>query len=183
MRAVIKRLHWAAALSLLITVGTAGPASFYGKNTTKSVDENDVTLRLLRLLDDSYGGKFDDYLLADLYTDAASGEQYRHILHVDYDKNRTFGRLSLYVRGVGKMTPEQLAVYSPKEIYDFAEIDLEKFIKTGPGPFGASGDLYLHSVSGGPLIHGAINDEVQKRYADIITQYVMSALEKQRKSQ
>jgi len=178
----VKRPDRAVVLFLVVTAGLVVPASFYGKNATKSADANDVTLRLFHLLDDSYGGKFDDYVLADLYTDAASGEQYRHIVRVDYDKNRAFGRLSLYVRGVAKMTPEQLAVYSPKEIYDFAEIDLEKFIKTDPGTFGGSGDLHLHSVNGGPLVQAAINDEVQKRYADIIAQYVIPSLEKEHKT-
>jgi hypothetical protein len=182
MQAVIERPHWAAALSLLVMVGLSGPANFYAKNSSKSVDENDVTLQLFRLLDDSYGGKFDDYVLADLYTDAASGQEYRHILHVDYDKNRAFGRLNLCVRGVAKMTPEQLAVYTPKEIYDFAKIDLEKFFKTAPGPFGASGDLYLRSVNGGALANAAINNEAQKRYTDIVSQYVIPALEKPHKT-
>jgi hypothetical protein len=182
MQSLLKRSRWAGVLSLLVTAGLAGPACLYAKNGTKAVDPNDVTLRLFHLLDDSYGGKCDDYVLADLYTDAASGEEYRHILHIDYDKNRAFGRLNVYIRSVGKMTPEQLAVYTPKEIFDFAEIDLEKLIKTDPGPFGGPGDLYFHSVSGGPLVQGAINADVEKRYADILTQYVIPALEKGHKT-
>lgn len=179
MQSLAKRSHWAGVLSLLITAGLAGPASLYAKNATKAVDPNDVTLRLFHLLDDSYSGKFNDYVLTDLYSDAANGQEYRHIVHIDYDKNRTFGRLNLYIRGVAKMTPEQLAVYTPKEIFDFAEMDLEKFIKTEPGPFGGPGDLYFHSVNGGPLVQGAINEDLGKRYADILTQYVTPALEKE----
>ena len=182
MQFLSKRSHWAGVLSLLVTAGLAGSATLWAKNATKALDPNDVTLRLFHLLDDSYGGKFDDYLLADLYTDAASGQEYRHVVHVDYDKNRAFGRLSLYIRGVAKMTPEQLAVYTPKEIFDFAEVDLEKFIKTDPGPFGGTGDLYLHSVNGGPLVQGAANQDVEKRYTDILTQYVIPALEKGHKA-
>jgi len=182
MQLPLNRVHLAVVLSLLISTGLATNTAA-GKNVPKgAIDPNDMTLRLFHSLDDSFSGKFDDYILADLYTDASTGQEYRHILHIDYDKNRTFGRLNLYIRSVAKMTPEQLAIYTPKEIFDFAQADLEKFIKTDPGPYGGSGDLYFHSVDGGPLVHATINDEVEKRYADIVTQFVIPALDRDHKA-
>ena len=181
MQLPLNRLHLAVVLSLLVTAGFATVAA--GKNVPKAaVDPNDVTVRLFHSLDDSFAGKFDDYVLADLYTDASTGQEYRHILHIDYDKSRTFGRLNIYIRSVAKMTPEQHAIYTPKEIFDFAQSDLEKFIKTDPGPYGGTGDLYFHSLDGGPLVHAAINNEMEKRYADIVTQFVIPALEKDHKA-
>lgn len=141
-------------------------------------DENDVTGKLFQLLDSQHNGKLDDiYVLADSYTDA-SGDQYRHVLRIDYDKNRSFGRLAIYLRSVGKMTPEQLSTYTPEQIYGFGEVDLAKFVKTDPGPFGQKGDLYLESSDDQPLHTTAANGEARKSYEAYVTQYVIPALQK-----
>jgi hypothetical protein len=141
-------------------------------------DENDVTGKLFQLLDSQHGGKLDDiYVLADSYTDA-SGDQYRHVLRIDYDKNRSFGRLAIYLRSVGKMTPEQLSTYTPEQIYGFGEVDLAKFVKTDPGPFGQKGDLYLESSEDQPLHTTAANGDARKNYEAYVTQYVIPALQK-----
>ena len=43
------------------------------------------------------------------------------------------------------MTPQQLETYTAKQIYDFGETDLEKYVKTNAGEFGTAGDVYLHA--------------------------------------
>ena len=74
-------------------------------------DPNDVTGRLFQLLDDTHEGKLTDcYLLADLYKGkdlSTPDEEFQHVLHVDYDKNRGFGKLNLHVRTLAKLAPEQ----------------------------------------------------------------------------
>lgn len=164
-----------AALCAAVGFVLAASDSLYSK---KKEEGNDTTSRLFQILDEAYGGKLEDYVLAAAYTDPASGEEFRHVLRVDYDKSRAFGRLNLYVRGVGKMTPQQLSSYTPQQIYDFAEIDLEKFIKSEPGPFGLPGDLYLRSSAAGPLTREPITDEARKQYDNFVTQYLVPALEK-----
>lgn len=164
-----------AALCAAAGFVLAASGSLYGKHKEEG---NDTTSRLFQLIDDAYGGKLEEYVLADAYTDPASGEEFRHVLRVDYDKSRTFGRLNLYVRGVGKMTPQQLSSYTPQQIYDFGEIDLEKFIKSAPGPFGQPGDLYLRSSEAGPLTREPVTGEARKQYDDLVTQYLVPALEK-----
>jgi hypothetical protein len=137
-----------------------------------------VTIQLFQILNTSFGGKVDHFcLLGDMYTDA-SGEQYRRVLRVDYDKSRTFGRLNIYVRSVGKMTPDQLATYTPAQIYDFGESDQAKFVKSDTLTFGAPGDIYLEAEGDGPLHTTPITDEVRKQYLTLITQYVIPALQK-----
>jgi hypothetical protein len=173
-RAGAGRWRWAALCAAAGFV-LAASASLSGK---RKEGGNDTTSSLFQLLDDTYGGKLEEYVLADVYADPASGEELRHVLRLDYDKSRAFGRLNLYVRGVGKMTPQQLSSYTPKQIYDFGEIDLEKFIKSAPGPFGQPGDLYLRSSDAGPLTRAPITDEARKQYDDLVTQYLIPALEK-----
>ncbi len=144
-----------------------------------ATDPNDVTSRLFELLDSSHDGKLDElYLLADTYTDPKSNETFRHVLKVEYDKNRAFGRLRLYVRSVGKMTPEQLSTYTPKQIFDFGEEDQEKYVKTDPGPFGQTGDLYLRSAPDSPLASAPITGEVRKAFETYLTEYILPALQK-----
>lgn len=159
-------------LAIILTVPAVSGAG------SRNRDENDATAKLFQLLDSQHSGKLDDiYLLADLYTDS-SGEQYRHVLRVDYDKSRAFGRLAIYLRSVGKMTPEQLAAYTPEQIYNFGEVDAAKFVKTDPGTFGQRGDLYLQSSADQPLHTTAVNEEARKNYETYITQYIIPALEK-----
>jgi len=171
-----KRLHLSGTLCLLLGIVLIAPGEVFA--THNKVEENDATARLFALLDNAHGGKLDDvYLLADAYTDA-SGDQYRHVLRVDYNKNRAFGRLAIYVRSVGKMTPEQLSTYTPEQIYNFGEIDLEKLVKTDPGPFGQRGDLFLTADGDGPLHTSAITDDARKSYDTFLTQYLIPAVQK-----
>jgi hypothetical protein len=177
MRTLRGNLYLSAAVYLAAAAVLVFPASLRGGSRNK-VDENDVTSKLFQLLDNQHSGKLDDiYVLADVYTDA-SGEQYRHVLRVDYEKNRSFGRLAIYLRSVGKMTPEQLAVYTPEQIYGFGEVDLAKFVKTDPGPFGQRGDLYLESSDDQPLHTVSVTEEARKSYETYVSQYIIPALQK-----
>jgi hypothetical protein len=165
------------SVAFLLAAILVFPALLSASNRNRG-DENDVTGKLFQLLDSQHGGKLDDiYVLADTYTDA-SGDQYRHVLRIDYDKNRSFGRLAIYLRSVGKMTPEQLSTYTPEQIYGFGEVDLAKFVKTDPGPFGQKGDLYLESSEDQPLHTTAANGDARKNYEAYVTQYIIPALQK-----
>jgi hypothetical protein len=171
-----------AAVAAVLLVGLLGSSSrrLYAKHKPEEMSANDPTLRLFQLLDSSRDGKLPDfYLLADLYKDPNKADQeLRHVLRVDYDKNRGFGKLNLWVRSVGQMTQQQLQTYSPKQIYDFAETDQEKYVKTNPGSFGAPGDLYLRASDDGPLASAPITDEVRKSYEVFVTQYLLPAVQK-----
>lgn len=182
MRAVGAKFYLSVVVSVLAGLAPGFTGKLYASHNHK-VDGGDVTAPLFELLDSAYGGKLTDfYVLADTFTDPASGEQYRHVLRLDYDKSRGFGRLRIYVRSVGKMTPEQLAVYTPQQIYDFGETDLEKFVKSDRGPFGETGDLYLQAKDGGPLHTFAVTDDARKEYDDFVTQYLIPALQQGHKT-
>lgn len=175
MRAVQQRAGWGAALSVVVGMALTSPP---GAQAREKFEPDPATIQLFQILNSSFSGKVDHFcLLGDMYTDA-SGEQYRRVLRVDYDKNRAFGRLNVYVRSVGKMTPDQLATYTPAQIYDFGESDQAKFVKTDTLTFGAPGDLYLAAQGDGPLHSASITDEVRKQYSDLLTQYVIPALQK-----
>jgi hypothetical protein len=175
MRAVRSSACWGVALSMAMGMGMAAPP---GAGAREKYEPDPATIQLFQVLNTSFGGKVEHFcLLGDTYTDA-SGQQFRHVLRVDYDKSRGFGRLNLYVRSVGKMTPDQLATYTPQQIYDFGESDQAKFVKTDTLTFGAPGDLYLEAQDDGPLHSAAITDAVRKRYSDLLTQYVIPALQK-----
>lgn len=175
MGVVQPKMSWAVALSVVLGVSLAVPA------LTRARERNEpdaATIELFRVLNTQFGGKVEHFcLLADKYSDS-SGQQFRHVLRVDYDKDRLFGRLNLYVRSVGAMTPDQLATYTPQQIYDFGESDQEKFVKTDTGSFGEKGDLYLQTRGDGPLHSETVTDEARKEYTDFITQYVIPALQK-----
>lgn len=174
MRAVHRRAAWCVTLSVVAGATLAAPPG----RAREKFEPDPATIQLFQILNSSFGGKIDHFcLLADMYTDA-SGQQYRRVLRVDYDKGRAFGRLNLYVRSVGKMTPDQLATYTPAQIYDFGESDQAKFVKTDSLTFGAPGDLYLQAQDDGPLHSATITDEVRKRYSDLVTQFVIPALQK-----
>jgi len=175
MRAVHPRTCWGVALSIIMGVGMAAPT---GAGAREKNEPDPATIQLFQVLNSSFGGKVEHFcVLADTYTDP-SGQQFRRVLRVDYDKSRSFGRLSLYVRSVGNMTPEQLAAYTPQQIYDFGESDQAKFVKTDTLTFGAPGDLYLAAQDDGPLHSAQITDDVRKRYSDFVTQFVIPALQK-----
>lgn len=168
------------AVVLLAVFGTQRLVNAREKNS--QVDPNDVTLRLFQLLDDSHDGKLADfYVLADIYKDKDSSnpdEELQHVLLVDYDKDRNFGKLNLHVRSLTKLAPEQLKTYTPKQIYNFGDEDTEKFVKSDPGQLGRTGDMYLRATADRPPMDTPISDEVRKAYEFYLTQYVIPALQK-----
>lgn len=169
-----------SAVALLAVCGTQRLVSAREKNS--QVDSNDVTFRLFQLLDDLHEGKLADfYLLADIYKNKDSSnpeEELQHVLHLDYDKDRNFGKLNLHVRSLTKLAPEQLKTYTPKQIYDFGDEDTEKFVKSDPGQLGRAGDMYLRATADRPLRDTPISDEARKAYEFYLTQYLIPALRK-----
>ena len=169
-------------LGVLAVSGTQRLASARERNS--QFDPNDVTARLFQLLDDSHDGKLADfYVLADLYKDkdkdsSTPNEELQHVLRVDYDKERNFGKLSLHVRTLTKLAPDQLKTYTPKQIYDFGDEDTEKFVKSDAGELGRRGDMYLRATANRPPADTPISDEVRKAYEFYLTQYVIPALQK-----
>lgn len=165
-------------------VSTVAAAAFFGTADVrlghakeKPVDPNDPTLRLYDVLDTTRSGKLQDFfLLADIYAD--QGKDYQHVLRIEYEKARAFGKLRIWVRSVAKMAPEQLQAYTSKQVYDFGEIDLEKFVKTDPGEFGRQGDIYLRGDAENPLATAPITDSVRKSYEMLVTEYILPALQK-----
>jgi len=133
-----------------------------------------------QLLDNSYGGNLTDYyLLADLYADPQNpSNQLQHVIRVDYDKGRFFGRFRIYVRSVGKLSPAQLNTYNIEQIYDFGESDEAEFEKINPGPLGGTGDLFMTATSNGPLASAPITDQAREEYDMLLTQYLLPALKK-----
>lgn len=156
------------------------PQSLGAKERIQPVSSDDPTFRLYQLLDTSYGGKLDElYVIADTFKDPKKGDQAeQHILKLEYDKSRAFGKLRLYVRVVDKLTSDQEKTYTPKQVYEFAEADSEKFTKTDPGPLGRPGDLYFQATQDRPLATVPVTDEARKEYDDFITQYLLPALAK-----
>lgn len=167
-----------AALALLVVAGSeAGRLS--AKEKQVAVNPNDPTVRLFALLDSKDNGKLEDlYLLADTFNDPKNPGQQQHVIEVEYSKDRAFGKLQIHVRTVGQLTPEQLKAYSPKQIFDYAENDSAKFMKTDAGPFGKPGDVYFEQVADGALSDTAITADVQSQYDRYINQYLLPALEK-----
>jgi hypothetical protein len=164
--------------TLLSTAGL--PVFEFAKEKTQAVSPDDVTLRLFQLLDTSYAGKLSEfYVIGDVYKDSKiPDKELQRIFKAEYDKDRAFGRFRLYVRSVDKLTPGQLKDYTSKQVYDFAEVDVEKFTKTDPGPFGKAGDLYLQATENGPLATAPTTDDVRKEYETYIAQWILPALEK-----
>jgi hypothetical protein len=168
---------------LLLAVFAAGqPSLLSAKDKTPPVDPNDVTFRLFQLLDDSHGGKLDDfYVLADIYKDkdpANADGELQHVLRVEYDKNRMFGKLNIHVRCMAKLAPEQLKTYTLKQIYDFGADDSEKFVKSEPGELGKAGDMFLRATGDRPPASTPITDDARKEYEFFLTQYILPALQK-----
>jgi hypothetical protein len=156
------------------------PGQYIAKEKTPAVSPNDLTLRLFQLLDTSYSGKLPEfYLVGDIYKDPKDPhKELQHVFKAEYDEQNAFGKFKLSVRSVDKLTPGQLKDYTPKEIYEFAEVDVEKFIKTNPGPFGRTGDLYFQASENGPLATVPITDQAQKEYETYVGQWILPALEK-----
>ena len=169
------------ALLAFVLFAGGSPGIATAKDRLAAVSSDDPTLRLYSLLDTKLGGKLEDfYLLADTFSDPQNPNQsQQHVLKLEYDKSRAFGKLRIYVRTVDQLTPDQLKTYNTKEIYDFAESESEKFTKTDPGNFGRTGDVYFQPTSpGGPLGTATATPEVQSRYEHYVTQFVIPALEK-----
>ena len=174
--------------TLLIIIGTGftllalgGGGCLGAKEKGSQIGPNDATVRLYSLLDSKYSGKLEGYyVLADVVNDPKNpGQAQQHVLLVEYNKDRAFGKLNIHVRTVAQLSPEQLKTYNPKQIYEFAESDSAKFTKTDPGPFGKPGDLYFEPTSsGGALATVTSTPEVQAQYDHFVTQYLLPALEK-----
>ena len=160
---------------------TAGFAAFCpAKEKPVAVSPDDVTLRLFQLLDSSHGGKLPEfYVVGDVYKDPKNADkELQHVFKAEYDKDKAFGRLRIYVRSVDKLSAGQLSDYTPKQIYEFADADMEKFTKTDPGPLGRTGDLYFQATENGPLATTPVSDEARKEYEACVSQWLMPALEK-----
>ena len=150
------------------------------KEKTPVVGPDDLTFRLYQLLDKSYGGKLAEfYVLGDIYKNPkAADQELQHVFRAEYDKDRAFGRFRLYVRSVDKLTEEQLKNYTAKEVYEFGEMDAEKFTKTDPGSLGRVGDLYFRASENGPLATVPITEDARKEYETYVGQWLLPALEK-----
>jgi len=158
-----------------------GAGLLEAKEKTPQLSPNDPTVRLYSLLDSKYNGKLEDFcLLADVVSDPKNpGQAQQHVLRIEYNKDRAFGKLRIYVRTVAQLTPAQMKTYSPKQIYDFGETDSAKFTKTDPGPLGKPGDVYFEApADGGALATVSVTPEVQAQYERYLTQYLLPALEK-----
>ena len=180
------KLKWQPfAVGALLACCLAGiPLSVHavGKDDPKPVrgDPNDPTFRLSQAIDTLKGGKLTDfYVLADVYKDPAQpNEESQHILKVEYDKAKMFGKLQIVVRSVGKIHPDQMKAYTTKDFFEFGLSDQSKFIKTEAGPFGKPGDMYLRSTPDRPLSSAPVTDDVRKDYEAFVTEYVLPAVEK-----
>lgn len=177
---MIRKFLLMSAATLASLLSGAIPAAQLHAKQKDAVDANDPTVRLFQLLDGSYGGKLGDfYLLADIYPDPKNpGQEFQRVLRVEYDKNRAFGKLKVYVRSVAKMQPDQLKTFTPKMVYEFGVEDAEKFVKTEAGPLGRMGDLYLRSTEEHPLATAPVTDEERKTYQRLVTDHVLPALQK-----
>jgi hypothetical protein len=176
-----RRLVFFRRATLCAAVAIVGlPLLVSAKEKAPAISPDDLTLRLYQLLDSSYGGKLSEYyLIGDVYKDTKTPDkELQHIFKVEYEKERAFGKLRLYVRCIDKLTPGQFKDYTPKQIYEFGDADSEKFSKTDPGPFGKPGDLYLQATPEGPLASAPITDQVRKAYETYVSQWLMPALEK-----
>jgi len=176
----MKKIRMLAVSLAVICAALVGVPSASARRETPTASPDDPTYQLYQVLDNSYGGKLKElYLLADIYNDPQNHEnQLQHVLRVEYDKSRFFGRLRIQVRSVSKLTPEQLKTYNPKQIYDFGEQDEEVFAKIDPGPLGQKGDLFLQATSLGPLAPAPVTADITKQYESFITEYILPALKK-----
>lgn len=175
------RLSYSLIAAIWVLLATVGlPGLHLAKQKIQTVSPDDLTLRLFQLLDSSYGGKLSEfYIVGDVYKDPKiPDKELQHVLKADYDKGRAFGKFRLYVRSMDKLTPGQLKDYSPKQIYEFGDSDVEKFTKSDPGTFGMVGDLYFRPSADGPLATSPITDEARRAYEAYVGQWLLPALEK-----
>lgn len=169
----------ATAAALFILAGVA-PSALWAKDKTAPPDPNDPTSRVFQMLDDSHGGKLNGfYILGDTFVAKDANNQdaeFQHVFLVEYDKAHAFGKLTIHVRSLAKLAPEQLKTYTLKQIYDFGADDTEKFSKSEAGQLGRTGDLYVAAVGDRPLASAPITEEARKHYDFFLTQYVIPAL-------
>lgn len=180
---------WHSPKALLIAViviacvmaGAAPSAQASPRRHRKdSSSANGPTARLYRMLDESMGGKLDVYLLANIYADPSKpGQEFQRVLHVLYNKDLYFGRFVIHSRSVSKLTQQQLTIYSPEQIFNFAERDSSKFEKINAGPFGQTGDLYLLATDDHPPSSAPITSDVEQEYDMLLSDYILPAVQKQ----
>ncbi len=176
-----ERAMMGATLFITIAVGCGSAGRLMAKDRTAQVSSDDPTFRLYNLLDSKFNGKLDDfYVLADVFNDPKNpGQAEQHVLRVEYNKDRGFGKLAIRVRTVAQLTPDQLKTYSAKQMYEFAETDSAKFTKTDPGSFGKPGDVYFEpAADGGAMGTISVTSDVQAQYERFVTNYLQPALEK-----
>lgn len=169
-----------ATLLALLAAISLGSAGLQGKERKEEVPGNGPTSQLFQILDKSHDGKLKDFcILADTFKNPDQPQQeLMHVIRVDYDQSKAFGKLLIHVRSVDKPQPEQLKVYTPADIYKFGQYDAEKFVKSTLGPLGQPGDLYLHTRGDMPLTSAPITDQIRGEYDTFLTQYLIPALEK-----
>ena len=99
-----------SALFTLLMLGGINAGTLGAKDKKPSIGPDDPTVRLFALLDSKFDGKLKDfYVLADIFNDPnIPGKPQQHILSIEYDKSRVFGKLQIHVRTVGQPDPEQL---------------------------------------------------------------------------
>ncbi|MGH9328205.1 MAG: hypothetical protein ACRD2B_16170 [Terriglobia bacterium] len=150
------------------------------KKEKKTATSSGPTAQLYNTLNNSYGGKLNTYLLADIYSDPSNpSQQYQRVIHVIYNKDLYFGRFTIHVRSVGKLNSQQLAIYNPEAIFKFGNSDSQEFEKINPGAFGETGDLFLEARNGEPLAEAPVTDEVRQEYEMLVTKYILPAVQKQ----
>jgi hypothetical protein len=153
------------------------------REKTPPIPADDPTAKLYQFLDTSYDGSLKDfYVLGETFEESEHpGQDFQHVLRVEYAKDRLFGKFNFTVRNIAKLTPAQLKAYSPKAAYGFGS-DAEKYIKTSAGPFGRTGDVYFHAKDNGALATEPVTPDVQASYEKYLTETIMPALEKAKKT-
>ncbi|MGH9404589.1 MAG: hypothetical protein ACRD3D_01995 [Terriglobia bacterium] len=178
-RTELTRTAWVALAAGCLIASAAQPL-LARKHKPKEATGNDPTSRLYQTLDQNQNGKLSLYLLADVYADPAHpGQDFQRVLYVVYNKDLYFGRFTIHVRSVSKLTPQQLSTYTPEEIFSYADSDSAVFEKIDPGPFGKTGDEYLVAANGRPVASAAITPDVQQEYDLLVTDYILPAVAKQ----
>jgi hypothetical protein len=166
-----------SVIGLLALWGASGTPA-YARHKENLANPDDPTVRLFQLLDDSYGGKLTDFrVIADAYANPTQlGQMFQHVLQVNYDKGRFYGRLTISVRGVSQLTPEQLKQYTAQEIYGFGS-EVAKFEKINSGPSAKRRPLFPANRPRHPRA-GPRYRYCQTSVRSVPTQYIPPALEK-----
>lgn len=170
----------ATAVAILAAGALPSAQASPRRRRKEAASANGPTGRLYRLLDQSMGGKLDIYLLANIYPNPSKpSQEFQRVLHVLYNKDLYFGRFVIHSRSVSKLTQQQLTIYTPQQIFNFAERDSAKFEKINAGPFGQTGDLYLLATDDHPPSSAPITSDVQQEYDMLLSDYILPAVQKQ----